>query len=328
MKIVTFRVRQVEEAIFDKVNSKFGHELKYYPHGLDSSNVELVKGYECLIVRANDNLDASLLQTIWDYGVRYLLTRTVATNHIDLEAAHKIGFKMARVPSYSPTAIAELAFSLAHSLSRKTLHFAEKGRNKDYTVDAFGFAKELKNSTVGIISVGKIGLACAKMFKAFAKEVIAYDPYQSEQAKEVVTFVELDELLKRSDVISVHTPYMPGVNDKMINDEFISKMKTGAILVNSARGQIQDEKALLKALKTNKLAAIATDVLNEEGKYFFKKLDKYEDKTIEELMDFYPRFVLTPHVGSYTDEAALNMIEISYENLEEYLKTNDCKNKI
>ncbi|ADE19359.1 2-hydroxyacid dehydrogenase [Mycoplasma crocodyli] len=328
MKIITFRVREVEAPIFEKINNKFGYELTYYSEGLSKENIHLVKGFDCLIVRANDTLDSSLLKTIWDYGVRYLLTRTVATNHIDLNAAHELGFMMARVPSYSPTAIAELAFSLAHMLSRKSLHFAEKGRNKNFVVDPFGFSKELKNSTIGVVSVGKIGLAAAKMFKAFSPNVLGYDPYPSNEAKEVVDFVSLDELLKRSDIISVHTPYINGVNEKMIGKDFISKMKDGAILVNTSRGQIQDEKEILNALKSGKLSAVATDVLNEEGKYFFKELKKYEDPVIEELMSLYPRFVLTPHVGSYTDEAALNMIETSYENLKEYIETKNCKNKI
>nr|WP_307909597.1 NAD(P)-dependent oxidoreductase [Mycoplasmopsis bovis] len=161
---------------------------------------------------------------------------------------------MARVPSYSPTAIAELAFSYAHQLSRRSLHFGYKAHKKDFTVDDFGFAKELRSSTVLIMGTGKIGYESAKMFKSFGAKVLGYDLMPNKALTDVIEYVSLDEGLKQADIVTLHMPYIKGQNDKLVNAELLSKMKDGAILVNTSRGQIQDEKAILDAVKSGKLA--------------------------------------------------------------------------
>ncbi|VEU60213.1 D-lactate dehydrogenase (plasmid) [Mesomycoplasma conjunctivae] len=329
MKIITFKVRNVEKPIFEEINKKFGYKLEIHSESLTMENVNLTKGFDAVIVRVDGSINKEMLDALKANGIKYLLTRTVRTDHIDLEYAHKLGFKMARVPSYSPTAIAELAFAHALMLSRQTLHFGHKGFNKDFTIDPEGFATELKNKTVGIVGVGKIGLAAAKMFKVMTNNVLGFDLYPSEEGKKVVKYTKtLEELVKKSDIISFHCPYIKGKNDKMINDALIKQMKKGVIIVNTARGQIQDEEALLKGLKSGKIQAIATDVLNNEKSIFFKKHAEIENKTFRQLLEFYPRFVLTPHIGSYTDEAVENMVEYTYDNLKEYIETDQCKNAI
>ncbi|UUD35095.1 NAD(P)-binding domain-containing protein [Mycoplasmopsis caviae] len=329
MKIITFKVRDVEKPIFEEINKKFGHELEIHSESLTLENVKLTKSFDAVIVRVDGSINKELLDLLKANGVKYLLTRTVGTDHIDLDYAHKLGFKMARVPSYSPTAIAELAFAHALMLSRNTIHFAHKSLNNDFVVDAKGFATELKNKVVGIVGIGKIGLATAKMFKTMTNNVLGYDLYPSDEGKKVVKYTKtLEELVKKADIISFNCPYVKGKNDKMINDELIKLMKPGVIIVNTARGQIQDEEALLRGLQSGKIQAVATDVLNNEKEIFFKKHTKIENNTINQLLGFYPRFILTPHIGSYTDEAVKNMVEYTYENLKEYVETNECKNAI
>jgi D-lactate dehydrogenase len=125
----------------------------------------------------------------------------------------------------------------------------------------------------------------------------------------------LDELLKESDIVSLHVPYFPGKNDKMVDKNFINKMKNGAILINTARGELQDNEAILEALQEEKLAGFGTDVFANEQSLFFKEFKPWEtlpDPTVQMLVDMYPRVLVTPHVGSNTDEALSNMIETSY----------------
>ncbi|WFQ93145.1 D-lactate dehydrogenase [Mycoplasma feriruminatoris] len=328
MKVIFFGVRESEIEFFEKLKNKYNYELTLVQGTLTLDRIDLVKNHNCVVVRGADKLDRVLLEKLKELNVEYVFTRTVGFDHIDIPAGHELGFKIARVASYSPTAIAELAFSLAHSLSRKSAYWAYQSVNKNFKMDQYGFSKELKNSVVGIIGTGRIGYEAAKMFKAFGCEVLGYDIKPNDSLSDVIKYVDLDYLLANADIISFHMPYIKGQNDKMINKELIDKMKDKAILVNTSRGQIQDEQAILDAIKSNKLAAVGLDVWNTEKDYLFKKLDSIEDPIIKELLELYPRVLITPHIGSYTDEAASNMIEYSLDNLNEYLTTNDCKNKL
>lgn len=330
IKIVCFGVRETEVPYFHKLNEKFGYELKLVTENLTHENVEEAIGAEAIMVRGNCKADRRNLEILKEHGLQYVLTRTVGFDHVDLEAVKDLGLKSARVPGYSPNAISELAVTLSMMLLRHTAYTVNKTRQKDFTVDATMFSKEVRNCTVGIIGAGKIGLTTAKLFKGLGAKVIAYDVFQSDAAKEIVEFVSEEELLNRSDIISVHMPYIKGVNYHFINDDFISKMKDGAILINTARGELQDVEAIVKGLESGKIGGFAADVLEGEKKYFFKNIsgEEIEDKNVEKLMNMYPRVLLTPHMGSYTDEALTNMISISYDNMNEYLTKNECKNAI
>lgn len=328
MKLICYGVRKVERDYFNKLN-KFGYELTLVEDLMNDSNVDLIKGHEAVMLRANCPANRKNLEKIKSFGVEYFLTRTVGFNHIDLEAAKEMGFKMARVPGYSPNAIAELALTLTMNLVRKVAYMVGKTHEKDFRVDEYMFSPEIRNLTVGVIGTGKIGFTAAKLFKGLGARVIAYDVYPNEFAKEVVEYVSLEELNKQADVITIHCPYFKGQNDKMINDDFISNLKDGAILINTARGELQDVEAIIRGLESGKIGGYGTDVFANEKDYFFKNLSgKQLDENMEKLISLYPRVLITPHVGSYTDEALTNMIEISYENLNEFLTTGECKNSL
>lgn len=328
MKLICYGVRKVEVEFFKKLN-KFGYELTLVEELLNDTNIDLIEGHEAVMLRANCPGNKENLMKMKDFGVKYLLTRTVGYNHIDLDAAKELGFKTARVPGYSPSAIAELAVSLAMMLVRRTGYMVSNARNKDFTVNEYMFAPEIRNLTVGIIGTGKIGLTAAKIFKGMGSKVIAYDVYPNESAKDIVEYVSLETLRDQADVISLHCPYFKESNHHFINREFINNMKDGSFIVNTARGELQDLDAIIEALESNKLCGYATDVLEKEKDYFFKNLNgKTLDDQMEKLVSLFPKALITPHIGSYTDEALTNMVEISYENLDEYLKTGTCGNKL
>lgn len=328
MKVICFGVRDTEKSIFEEYNKNFNYELTLVAESLNIDTVEKTKDYDAIICRASDKLDKKVLETIHNYGIKYVLTRTVGFDHIDVEYAKSLGIELARVPCYSPTAIAEVSVSMAIMLSRRVLYFGNKSLSYDFSFDNQGFAKELKNSTVGILGVGKIGYETAKMYKSLGANVIGYDVFKSEMAKQLIEFKTLDEVLNESDIISVHIPYIKEQNDKMINADFINKMKDNAILINVSRGQIQDDKAILDAIKANKLYGVGLDVLHDEKQYFGKQFKDINDPVVKELIALYPRVIITPHIGSYTDEAVANMVEISYMNLKELVDKKECKNKL
>jgi D-lactate dehydrogenase len=330
LKIACYGVRENEVSFFEDLN-KYDFELTLIEELLTSNNAETFKNHDAVLLRGNCTADRTNIEKMAQEGIKYVFTRTVGFNHIDLEAAEEYNMSVARVPSYSPNAIAELSLTLAMMLLRSTAHTTMRTANKNFKVDGEMFSKEIRNCKVGIIGTGKIGLTEAKLFKGLGAEVLGYDIYPNEAAKDILTYKELDELLKESDIVSLHVPYFPGKNDKMVDKNFINKMKNGAILINTARGELQDNEAILEALQEEKLAGFGTDVFANEQSLFFKEFKPWEtlpDPTVQMLVDMYPRVLVTPHVGSNTDEALSNMIETSYENFNEVLTTGETANKV
>ena len=330
MKVLCYGVRDVELPIFEEVNKKFGYEMVCTPEYLNSeATARLAEGCKAVILRGNCFANKENLDIYKELGVEYVLTRTVGVNHIDISYAKELGFKLGYVPFYSPNAISELAVTLAMTLLRNVAYTVSKTSKQDFRVDAQMFAKEVRNCTVGVIGIGRIGLTTASLFKGLGAKVVAYDAFYKEGVDDICTQLPLEEVLAQSDIISIHAPYIPA-NGKVITKEFIANMKPGAILVNTARGELQDVDAIIEAVKSGHLAGAGLDVLEGEGAFFFKDLSNQELPTpqLKELVDLYPRVLITPHMGSYTDEAVLNMIETSFENLAEYEKTGSCKNDI
>lgn len=330
LKVVCYGVRPNEVPFFEKLN-KYNFELRLVEELLNHDNIDTAEGMDAVILRGNCVADRQNIAKMSEYGIKYVFTRTVGFNHIDLQAAADYNMSVARVPGYSPNAIAELSLTLAMSLLRHVSYTVNKTSKYDFRVDGAMFSKEIRNCKVGIIGTGKIGLTEAKLFRGLGADVYGYDVFQSEEAKHVVKFVEMDDLLEKCDIVSLHVPYFPGKNDKMVNAEFISKMKDGAILINTARGELQDNEAILEAIKSGKLDGFGTDVFANEAAFFFKNFengDEISDQTVRELVDLYPKVLVTPHIGSNTDEALSNMIEISYDNLNDILTTGSTANAI
>lgn len=334
MKILFYGVREVEIPLFKKLNEKFNYDISLIPDYLNSKETaEKAKGFECVVLRGNCFATKEVLDLYKSYGVKYLFTRTVGTNHIDVKYAKELGFQLAYVPFYSPNAIAELAVSMAMSLLRALPYTSEKFKNRNFTVDPFMFAREVRNCNVGIIGLGKIGFTTAKLFKGLGANVLGYDMFPKTGIEDIVTQVSLDELIEKSDIISLHAPFIKE-NGKVVTKEFLAKMKKNSILINTARGELMDLEAVIEAVESEHLMGAGIDTIEGEVNYFFKNFSDKEAEFSENfpifkrLLDLYPRVLVTPHVGSYTDEAASNMIETTFENLKEYLDTNACKNDI
>ena len=330
IQIACYGVRPNEVAFFNNLN-KYNFNLTLIEDLLTHDNIETAEHHEAVLLRGNCVADRQNIEKMAQYGVKYLFTRTVGFNHIDLEAASEYNMEVARVPSYSPNAIAELSLTLAMMLLRHTAYATMRTANKNFIVDSEMFSREIRNCTVGIIGTGKIGLTEAKLFKGLGAKVIGYDVFESDAAKEVLEFKDLDTLLAESDVVSMHVPYFPGQNDKMINADFLGKMQNDAILINTARGELQDDDAILAALEANELAGFGTDVFANEKDLFFKEFAPWEplpSPTVQRLVDMYPRVLVTPHIGSNTDEALSNMIETSFDNFNDILTTGQTENNV
>ncbi len=330
MKVLCYGVRAVELPFFEDLNKKFNYEIKCVPDYLNSKETaEMAKGFEAVILRGNCFANKENLDIYKALGVKYLLTRTAGYDHIDVPYAKELGFKMAFVPRYSPNAIAELAVTHAMMLLRHLAYATSRAAKKNFTVDDFMFSKEVRNCTVGVVGLGRIGRVTASMFHGMGAKVLGYDVFEIKDLGDIATQVPLDELLAKCDIISMHVNYKKG-DAPIISKEFLAKAKPGLVLVNASRGQLADEQAIIDAIESGQLNGYAGDVLIGEAAVFGKNLEGKEiaDPLIQKFIDLYPKILLTPHLGSYTDEAVSNMVEISYENLKSIVETGTCANEI
>lgn len=330
MKVIFYGVRDVEKPIFEAVNKKFSYDMTLIPEYLtDEATTRKAEGNDVVVLRGNCFATKERLDIYKEMGVKYVMTRTVGTNHIDVPYAKSLGMKTAYVPFYSPNAIAELALSLAMSILRNVTYTGNKTKDKNFIVDKQMFSREVRNCTVGVVGLGRIGMTAAKLFKGLGAKVVGYDLFPKTGVDDIVTQVSMDELLAQSDIITLHAPYIKE-NGKVITKEAFAKMKDNVILINTGRGELVDTDALVEALESGKVYGAGIDTLDNEVSLFFKDFAGKELPTpaFEKLVAMYPKVIITPHVGSYTDEAALNMIETSFDNIKEYLETGACKNEI
>ncbi|SFB74859.1 D-lactate dehydrogenase [Brevinema andersonii] len=329
VKLICFGVRPVEVNYFEELNKNFNYELTLVSELLSPKNTSLAQKHDAVLLRANCFADETILNKFASYNIKYLLTRTVGYNHIDIEYARNLGIKMAYVPYYSPNAIAELVISMSMNFLRHLSYTTHRTQAGNFTIDEIMFSKEIRSCTVGIIGMGKIGLTVARLFQSLGASVIGHDPSPSIEAQQY-SLLPLDDILLQSDIITLHCPYIPDKNYHFINEDFLKKMKKGSILINTARGELQDINAIIKSLKSNHLGYFGTDTIEDESQIFFQnwKDQIIPNKDISILMDLYPQVLITPHIGSYTQEALTNMIQISYQNLQELLNNSPCSNEL
>lgn len=328
MKIVCYGVRPIEKPYFEKLN-KYDFDLKLVSDFLTDDNADEAKGMDAVLIRGNCAANEKNLQKFADYGIKYVFTRSVGFNHIDLKAAKKLDIQVARVPNYSPYAVAELAMTLGMQMFRHTNLAIADSVEGDFTVKPELFSPEIHSSTVGIIGAGKIGMTEAELYKGLGANVLAYDPYPKDS--DVVKFVDMDELLAQSDIVSIHVPYFPGSNDNMINADTFKKMKSSAVFVNTARGEIVDTKAVIDAIRNEEISGYAADVTIDEKQIMnhkFSSLNDLPNEQVKELVSLYPKVLVTPHMGSFTEPALEDMISISFDNFEESFKNGTNKNVI
>lgn len=325
MKLLVIGHRDEETFIFEKFNKNLNHEISYTHDILTMSNIEMTKGYDAICLTVNSVITEEVAKYLSSFGVKYILNKLAGKDNLNLEAIHKYGLKAAYVPHYSPNAVSEHTVLLILAALRKLrlqLHNVDK---RNFTLKGLQ-GRELRNMTVGVIGTGKIGCTTIKNLSGFGCRILASGHSEKEEIKPFAAYVSLEELLKESDIIVFHCPLTEDTYH-LINYKTISTLKDGVCLINTARGKIFDTKAVLNALKTGKISAIAIDVYERENEILRKDISSGElkDKEFEELLSM-ENVIYTTHTAFYTDEAISNMIETTFENLHEYEVNGCCKN--
>lgn len=323
IKIAFFDAKPYDIAFFDAENKKYGFEIKYFESRLSFDTALLAAGFDAVCVFVNDHLDAATIDRLYDQGLRLAVLRCAGFNNVDVEAA-KGKLTVLRVPAYSPHAVAEYALALILTLNRKTHKAYQRTRENNFRINGLlGF--DLCGKTIGIIGTGKIGLTFIEVLSGLGMRILAYDSFPNAELQEKYgfTYADLDTLYQESDIISLHCP-LTDQTYHMINEESLSKMKDGIMLINTGRGALIDSKALIAALKSKKIGSAALDVYEEEENYFFEDIsdEVMEDDTLARLLSF-NNVLITSHQGFFTKEAEQNIAAVTLKNVDAFFHRGD-----
>ncbi|MCL4375873.1 hydroxyacid dehydrogenase [Candidatus Parvarchaeota archaeon] len=252
--------------------------------------------------------------------LKFIFTRSTGFDHIDIQACKEKGIKVCNVPDYGSQTVAEFTFFLMLSLFRK-INFSNNNGVK------FSRGKELYGKTIGIVGAGKIGNNVGRIAKSFEMNTIYYNRSRSDYLEGLgAKKVELEDLLKDSDVVTIHVPLNEGTFH-LINRENIKLMRKDAVIINTARGAVLETDAVIEALDSKRIGGVALDVI--EGEEFsgremeiIRKKENYDVlKNVLErsLLRNFENAILTPHIAYDTEEALSRIIESTCDNI---LKAN------
>lgn len=282
-----------------------GHEFIYYTTKETQQDKLLARVQDAdIIMLANQPLNSDIINAC--PNLKMLSVAFTGVDHVALDACRARKIMVCNAAGYSTNAVAELTFGLAISVIRNIVPCDARCRNAETKDGLVGF--ELFGKTFGVVGTGAIGSRVAKIAAAFGCKVLAYSRTEKQELIGAgVKYVRLDALLAQSDFVSLHVPLTDATRN-LINAEAISKMKQGAVLLNTARGGVVDSRALADALNAGKLAGAGIDVFEGEPP-IAKNHPLCSAKNT----------VLTPHVAFASREALEARADIVFANIEKWL---------
>ena len=310
IKVAFFDTKTYDRPSFEHYGSLNGIEFKFLESKLNMDTVEFAKDCDAVCVFVNDSVTAQVIERLHELGVRLIALRCAGYNNVDLTAAFgKV--HVSHVPAYSPYAVAEHAAALLLTSVRRIHKAYNRTRDFNFSLNGLtGF--DLHGKTVGVIGTGRIGRIFIDICRGFGMEVIAYDRFPKDDG---LTYVTLDELFSRSDIISLHCP-LTDETRHLVNADAIAKMKKGVVLLNTSRGALIDAEALLEGIKSRKIGAACLDVYEEEADIFFEDRSGHimDDELLSRLISM-PNVIVTSHQAFLTEEALNNIAETTVNNI-------------
>jgi D-lactate dehydrogenase len=327
MRVLVYDTHSYDRTFLDAANAG-RHQLDYTTAQLDHQTAALAQGYDAVCLFVNDRADAAALERLAAGGVRMIAQRSTGFNNIDLKAAEERGVTAMRVGYYSPYAVAEFAVGLLQTLNRR-IHRAYN-RTREFNFRLAGLlGHDIHGRTVGVVGTGKIGTIFARIMKGFGCPILAYDVRQNPEAVELgAEYVPLEELLRRSDIISLHAPLMRETHH-LLNAETLALTKPGVMIVNTSRGGLIDTEALIGFVQSGHIGAVALDVYEEEEGKFFRDLSDtvMDDDVLARLMTF-PNVLLTSHQAFFTHDAMTTIAETTIKNLTDFEEGRENENRL
>ncbi|MBR7132196.1 MAG: 2-hydroxyacid dehydrogenase [Clostridia bacterium] len=324
MKTVAFfDTKPYDKESFERYKSE-DINIRFFENKLNADTVSMAACCDAVCAFVNDSIDSYVLEQLEKFGVGLITMRCAGYNNVDLKAARG-RVKIARVPAYSPYAVAEHSMGMILLLNRKLHRAYIRTRDHNFSLEGLtGF--DLYGKTVGIIGTGKIGRSFADICRGFGMNILGFDPYPTDEF--CGKYVSLDELLSQSDIISLHCP-LTKENLHLINNETIEKMKKGVFIINTSRGKLIDTQALINGLKSGRVGAAGLDVYEEETELFFEDFSEeiIKDDTLSTLISM-PNVIVTSHQAFLTREALDAIAQTTIKNLEDYFSGSELENEV
>ena len=307
-----------EAALFHQLAPRLGVLPTITEEAVDEANVELALGARCISVDHKTPITNDTLRALSRVGVRYLSTRSIGSNHIDVRFADRVGISVEGV-TYSPDSVADYTLMLMLMAVRHAKSVICRADTRDYRLnDVRG--KELRDLTVGVVGTGRIGTAVLDRLRGFGCRVLTHD----RRPQNLTDHVPLEELLQRSDIVTLHTP-LTAATHHLLDRRRIEQMKHGAVVVNTGRGGLLDTEALVSALEDGRLGGAALDVVEgEEGVFYADLRARPLDCAPLLRLQAMPNVLVSPHTAYYTDHAVSDMVENSLINCLRFEKRNRC----
>lgn len=329
MKIVFFEATKQEQEFFRKVLAD--EEVFYFEEKLNEKNAEKALGADIVSVFVNSEVNKKTIDALLP-GLKVIITRSTGFDHIDVAYCKEKSVQVANVPAYGSQTVAEFTFALLLTLSRRVYwgyHQLREGTNFDLS-QLEGF--DLEGKTLGVIGTGKIGQNVIKIAKGFGMKVIATDPHPKEELARQFDFeyVSLDDLLAQSDIATIHVPYLPDTHH-LLNNTNLQKIKKGAILINTARGEIVETEGLISALNDGRIKAAGLDVMEGERELKAEKtialsnepqierMEKLRQLVEDHILIDLPNVVVTPHMAFFTKEAVGRIMQTTVDNIKNFI---------
>lgn len=315
MKVCVFSSKQYDQQFLSPAMHAAKHNPVFLETRLTPHTASLAARFDAVCVFVNDTLGRSTLERLHNMGIRLIALRCAGFNNVDVDAARKLEMGVARVPAYSPHAVAEHTVAMILAVTRRLYKAYNRVREGNFSLEGLlGF--DLYGKKVGIVGTGQIGAVTARIFHGFGCRVLAFDPYENEELSALgVRYVPLDRLAAESAIIALHCPLTRDTHH-LINEAFLAKTAEGVTIVNTGRGALVDTAALIAGLKSGRVGAVALDVYEEETDLFFEDLSSQviQDDVFARLLTF-PNVLITGHQGFFTKEALEAIARKTAENI-------------
>ncbi len=328
MKTAVFSLHKFEKPFLEQANQG-RHELLFFDMRLTQHTATFAKGCEAVSLFVSDDASAPVLDILSSMGIKCIVLRSAGFNNVDIKRAKELGIRVARVPAYSPHAVAEHAVALMLALNRKLIRAHNRIAEMNFSLDGLtGF--DMNGKTVGIIGTGKIGNVAAKILHGFGCRLLGYDVYPNETLVQqyALQYTDLQTLCSNADIITLHCPLVEDTK-YIINSKSIAWMKQGVMLINTSRGKLINTKDVIAALKTGEIGSFGMDVYEEEEGLFFEdhSEDILQDDVIARLISF-RNVLITSHQAFLTDTALKNIADTTINNLNCFSDQSNCDNEI
>jgi D-lactate dehydrogenase len=329
MQVAVFSAKPYDIRFLKERNIAHRHDLRFFDARLEADTAQLARGFPAICAFVNDQLDRPTLTALAAGGTRVAALRCTGFNNVDLHAAAELGITVARVPAYSPHAVAEHAVAMMLTLNRQIHRAWNRVRENNFSLDGLlGF--DLYGCTVGVVGTGNIGRIVARILRlGFGCEVLAYDVRHDAELESIgVCYLSTIDLVRQAEIITLHCPLTPQTRH-LISAASIEVMRPGVMLVNTSRGALMDTEAVLVGLKSGQIGYLAIDVYEQEADLFFEDLSNeiIQDDVFQRLLTF-PNVLVTGHQAFFTRNALTNIADTTLGSLTDFEQGRPLENRI